>query len=112
MDTRCHQSRHLRWILEGFQQGKRDTERQSTGRSGVRLNERADSKGRGWGGRGVGGVRFDALPKSDFPRMKPEAFETAGCRVGRSGFRVAAFTAVGERGFGGGWRGGGAACHL
>lgn len=29
------------------------------------------------------GVEFDDLPKLDFPRVKPEAFETAGCRVGR-----------------------------
>ncbi len=47
------------------------------------------------------GVGFDPLPKSDFPPVKPKAFETAGCRVGRSGFRVAAFTAAGEGGGGG-----------
>ena len=44
------------------------------------------------------GVEFDALPKLDFPRVKPEAFETAGCRVGRPGFRVV--VVVGEDGAG------------
>lgn len=41
------------------------------------------------------GVEFDDLPKLEFPWVKPEAFQTAGCRVNRSGFRVAAFAAVG-----------------
>jgi len=52
------------------------------------------------------GVEFDALPKLDFfsflPRVKPEAFETAGCRVGRPGFRRAVSFVVEGGGGGGG----------
>lgn len=46
------------------------------------------------------GRRFelDALPKVGFPLVKPEAFETAGCRVGRPWFRVVAFAVVGRGG--------------
>lgn len=51
------------------------------------------------------GVELDASPKLDFPPVKPEAFETAGCRVGRPGFRVAAFAVAGGEAVG-------AACHL
>lgn len=46
---------------------------------------------------GGAGVEFDSSPKLDFPPVKPEAFETAGCRVGRPGFRAVAFVG-GRRG--------------
>lgn len=49
------------------------------------------------------GVEFDTLPKLDFPRVKPEAFGTAGCSVGRPGFRVAVFLRCWVRG--GDWGG-------
>lgn len=46
------------------------------------------------------GVESEALPKLDFPVVKLEASETAGCRVGRPGFRAVEFTMEG------GWVGG------
>lgn len=72
-----------------------------------RISTRGSEKGKnkqaiGCTLRGVG-VEFDALPNLDFPRVKSEASETAGCRVGKPGFRVAVFCSSGR---------GGAACHL